>query len=481
MDNLLNSILHQSFEFYAKSYEIYENGHCIKQATCNTTVIAEYSTLEMNFKLFNNPTYIDNEFTLSISSDDLLNDRVQYGRLRPTDFIAGNPSTPTVCNIFLQNGVLRFATPNTIRLIEFSGIFKINNDNTIVPFVFKSNCHQRYENSQPKMGLQECSRTICVEKNIDGCNGYKIEPGVGYIVKIFNNDMGKPNMSDKPMKVVRKTEKSVELRGFPIEAMTPFGWQEVDYSVYGLIVYYEHNKVSKCLLHMYDRNTFIEYRHVDKTPLVTADTNSTISECEQYAQQAQDAANIGNTSKAHQYGLKVYDSIISKPLQLKKVQDIQSVALALGKLMKGDYFSDNDSIKKAVGLTYYFLSKAIANGNDNPYLYSYRFSVTWEYNKAFYHFFAQSEGMPLIDNPYNPFGQSMLMAYDHHLQGMQMADMLSEPRIANLDPALGNIFNEIYSRYSSTPSEQIIKLGTEYHAQIFKYLDKKIAALDFDF
>lgn len=33
-----------------------------------------------------------------------------------------------------------------------------------------------------------------------------------------------------------------------------------------------------------------------------------------------------------------------------------------------------------------FLSKAIADGNDNPYLYAYRFSITWEYNKVFYHY-----------------------------------------------------------------------------------------------
>ena len=366
---------------------------------------------------------------------------------------------------------------------ELQARLKVEREQTlqIEPFIFKSNCHQRYENGQPKMGLQECFRTVCVDKNIDGCNGYKLESGVGYIVKVFNDDLGRPNMSDKPMKVVRKTENSVELRGFSVEAMSPFGWQEVDYSVYGFIVYYEHGKVSKCVLHMYDRNTFIEYRYVDKTPLMTANTNSSISECEQFAQQAQDAANIGNTSKAHQYGLKVYDSIIRDPLQLSKVSDIQSIALTLGKLMEGDFFSDNDSIKKAVGLSYYFLSKAIADGNDNPYLYAYRFSITWEYNKVFYHLFAHSENEQLPDSPYDPFGQSMLMAYDHHLQGMQMADMLIKPRIANLDPALGNIFNGIYARYRSTPSEQIIRLGKEYHVQIFEYLDKKIKALDFDF
>ena len=62
------------------------------------------------------------------------------------------------------------------------------------------------------MGLQECFRTVCVEKNINGCNGYKLESGVGYIVKVFNDDLGRPNMSDKPMKsfVKRKTPLNYE-------------------------------------------------------------------------------------------------------------------------------------------------------------------------------------------------------------------------------------------------------------------------------
>ena len=100
----------------------------------------------------------------------------------------------------------------------------------IQPFTFRSNCHQRYENDTPVMGLQECVRTVSLVKNTDGCPGYKLDPGVGYIVKIYNDDLGKPNMSDKPMKVVTKSADMVELRGFPIEARSPFGWQEVDYS-----------------------------------------------------------------------------------------------------------------------------------------------------------------------------------------------------------------------------------------------------------
>ena len=37
------------------------------------------------------------------------------------------------------------------------------------------------------------------------------------IVKIYNDDLGKPNMSDKPMKLIRKTNEMAEFRGFPIE------------------------------------------------------------------------------------------------------------------------------------------------------------------------------------------------------------------------------------------------------------------------
>lgn len=145
---------------------------------------------------------------------------------------------------------------------------------SVEPFVFKSNCHQRYESGEPKLGLQECIRTIRVEKNANGCSGYRLAPGEGYIVKIYNDDLGKPNMSDKPMKVVRRTDNILELRGFPIEAQSPFGWQEIDLSDYGLVVYYENGQVSKCVLHMYDRDTYIEYSQKDIQP---PDFNITIN------------------------------------------------------------------------------------------------------------------------------------------------------------------------------------------------------------
>lgn len=123
----------------------------------------------------------------------------------------------------------------------------------MIPFVFCSKQHQRYQNGQPVMGLQVCPRTISVVNNTDGCPGYKIQAGDGVIVKIFNDDLRKPLMSDKPMRVVGKTNDTIELRGYELLAQGPFGWQSVDYSCYGLTVSLKEGRVIKCVLHMFDR------------------------------------------------------------------------------------------------------------------------------------------------------------------------------------------------------------------------------------
>ena len=44
-----------------------------------------------------------------------------------------------------------------------------DNKDSFKPFVFRSDSHQRYQNGSPVMGLQECIRTVRVEKNTNGC------------------------------------------------------------------------------------------------------------------------------------------------------------------------------------------------------------------------------------------------------------------------------------------------------------------------
>jgi hypothetical protein len=130
---------------------------------------------------------------------------------------------------------------------------------------FKSTEHQRYTNGCEVGGLQTCNRAVEIKPNVSGCEGYNIPIGKGYIVTIYNLDGVHPmwgnnvQMSPKPMVVVVQTDTKLELRGYPVLAMTPFGWMEVDQSDYGITIYFDAGKVKKCVLHMFDRNTDIVY------------------------------------------------------------------------------------------------------------------------------------------------------------------------------------------------------------------------------
>jgi hypothetical protein len=115
------------------------------------------------------------------------------------------------------------------------------------------------------MGLQKCLRTIQIEVNNEGCQGYNIEPGDGYILKIFNDDTQTSLMSAKPMRLHDHTENTIELRGYPLMALSPFGWQPVDYSSYSFVIYVNNGIISKCEMRMLDRDLVIEYRNSHDT------------------------------------------------------------------------------------------------------------------------------------------------------------------------------------------------------------------------
>lgn len=185
---------------------------------------------------------------------------------------------------------------------------EIENRNSFYPFTFKSDCHQRYESNIPVQGLQQCGRTVSVINNTNGCPGYRLEAGVGYIVKIYNDDLGKPNMSDKPMKLIRKTNEMAEFRGFPIEAQTPFGWQEIDYSDYGLTIYYKNSNVCKCVLHMYDRGVDLEYRKESASTNSPASASQEKSIAEKYVEEAFTQIKMGKDGDSVYHLIKVVEN-----------------------------------------------------------------------------------------------------------------------------------------------------------------------------
>lgn len=284
----IDDIYGKSFRFIVDRYEEWANQQCTSQGKLDGEIVAEVRGDKIVFTISGAKRLnIVSTFSMSLShpNSQILNskgnplvqsDRIQY----LTNNVSGD-NVPFLCHLFYENGrisYVRFAfmdpnssalLPMTSRIYEFYGdmvelsgssITKTPGKNEFTPFVFKSTCHQRYENIIPVRGLQQCLRTVSVEKNINGCSGYKINPGDGYIVKIFNNDTGQPNMSDKPMRIKSISKDMIVLQGYPLKAMSPFGWMDVDYSEYGLDVHYHNGEIEKCVLHMYERDTFIEYR-----------------------------------------------------------------------------------------------------------------------------------------------------------------------------------------------------------------------------
>lgn len=283
----IEDIFGKGFHFVADRYEEWANQKCTSQGDLNAEIVAEVvgdriiftiSRAEhLNIVKTTSMDLSNPQSTILKAADSFLvtSDRIQY----VANNISGS-NDPYVCHLFYENGRISyvrfgFMDPNSSSLIPMANrIYEFYGDMVELdctskskatkiefkPFVFRSTCHQRYENIMPVRGLQQCLRTVSVEKNERGCSGYQIQPGDGYIVKIFNNDIGQPNMSDKPMRIKSISRDLVVLQGYPLKAMSPFGWIDVDYSEYGLDVHYRNGEIEKCVLHMYERDTFIEYR-----------------------------------------------------------------------------------------------------------------------------------------------------------------------------------------------------------------------------
>lgn len=136
-----------------------------------------------------------------------------------------------------------------------------------IDFFFESSNHLRYENGEIVAGPHPAgaSRAVKVEPNINGCSGYNVNGGEGYIVTIYNMDGVLPiwqnnvQMSPKPMRVVSQSADKIVLRGYPVQAMSPFGWVDFDGQDYGLTIYIKNEEVEKCVLHLHDRKVDIEY------------------------------------------------------------------------------------------------------------------------------------------------------------------------------------------------------------------------------
>lgn len=347
---------------------------------------------------------------------------------------------------------------------------------TFKPFVFESNQHQRYENNNPVQGIQKCPRTIIVEKNINGCSGYKLVPGEGYIVRGINGDTGNPQFTPKPMLLIKSSESVVELRGYEVEAMTPFGYEKFDQSDYGLTVYYKDGEVERCILHMFDRKIDLEYMKVEPE----------ITEAEQYVNAAMNKLRGGQDGDAVYHPLYLaWRSIQNNPEQLADIVDDYTFGSALSIFLSfGTVNVDIDAWQQITSLSYLFLSKAINANKNKMNAYKNRIMLMLSNNEAFQY---------TVSSVVNKDMSIMSFAMGFHqfdardaMYKMEYADFAACPQVISMNDyfarAYRDLENKVNSNFFRKDADTLIMEGIQLHKDITDYLENKvITEQDIDF
>ncbi|MBP1644925.1 MAG: hypothetical protein H6Q16_500 [Bacteroidetes bacterium] len=295
------------FTFIADNCKIWYEGECIKEINSKINITG-------NINLFS--SVLRNKMQVSIDNSEIsdyiadrllfkeisrLNDRILWSNNFLNDYEGAEYKN---MSLFFSSGVLSRISinrSNPLYMIEFNSTQqegKIDDEDTInilnekasaqgdkqgmslgswgalmgginlSNFIFKSNSHQRYENNQLNGQIQEnCHRSIIIKENINGCEGYIINNGEGYIVSIINDSdsnlySGNKTMSPKPMKIISQSEDKIVLRGYKCKAVTPFGAMDFSGDDYGMTISLKNNKVDSCTLHMHDRNINIKYMDI---------------------------------------------------------------------------------------------------------------------------------------------------------------------------------------------------------------------------
>lgn len=338
-------------------------------------------------------------------------------------------------------------------------------------------CHQRYENGQPVRGLQVCPRYIKIKKNINGCSGYQLTPGDGYILTATNGDTGQPQFAPKPMRVVKFSDSEILLKGYCVSAQTPFGWQEIDLSDYGFSIILEKNVVKKCILFLYDRNVKLEYMVGSKT--TENSTNNTacrMVETESLVVEALKQLSIGNNGDETYHPLyKSWRSYKDNPEQLKNIKDFGHYGMGLMIFLSYGTISDIDDRQQLASLAYLFISKAIKQNSANANLFKNRLLLMITNHEAFEYTVSS------VVNKDQDFFSMNLMPFQARdaMFKMEYADLSFNRALLSID-ILASKYQDLQTKINSgffgkeSTNESIISSGKSLHEQVLTYLEHKV-------
>ncbi len=280
-------IKRQSFIFEADQCLVWYQGNCIRTVNSLFSLHGDVScdgNLDIYIDNDGIEDYIDDFFSFAevshnkdrvLWSNDLFGGGVGFRYPNMSLFYVGgkvarvyiNRSNPMIMLEFLSPLARGVQEPESELLLIANKIAnltkkKINFDN----IEFVSSSHQRYEYGETAGQLHvDARRSIVITKNINGCEGYDLEPGDGYIFKIINLDSVHPiwgnnvQVTPKPVRIISQDEDRTVMRGYQCYAQGPFGRVPFNGSDVGLIIDHKYGEITKCTFHRYDKDLRVEY------------------------------------------------------------------------------------------------------------------------------------------------------------------------------------------------------------------------------
>lgn len=331
-------------------------------------------------------------------------------------------------------------------------------------FVFKSPDHLRYENGRHDSGPHGgARRAVKVEPNING--------GEGYTVTMYNLDGNHPvwqnnvQMAPKQMKIVSQDSSKVVLRGYGYDMMG------ASFADYGLTIHYNDGEISKCILHMHDRNVDIEYLK-----------GETISNEEPQAVALSKRANAQfqneSVTDGRQLLVQIYRSIKSDPTQLKNVTDFSSLGTSFLLMLDQNLSDDIDTLQMMASVSYLCISKAIRSDSTNLNLYKDRLLMLRFGHEPFR--YTVMHALDIDASPLSFMGSMASYSARDAIYKMEIADLELHPQLhrqVQLFKERKAEFDEMVGRQFFMPEktlDKVIHSGQENHTKLLAYLDNRV-------
>lgn len=346
-------------------------------------------------------------------------------------------------------------------------------------FVFKSPDHLRYEFGKHVSGPHGgAGRAIKVEPNSNGCEGYNIRIGDGYIITIFNLDGNHPvwqnniQVTPKPMRIVSQTSEKIVLRGYQVQAKGPFGWVDFNGADYGLSILLNNGEIDKCILHMHDRSADIEY--LKGEVLFSVNEPEIIS----WARKANEQFLSQQVTDGRQLLINIYRSVKANPGQLREVKDFASLGSSFFFMLNQKISDDTDTLQMMASVGYLCLSKAIKQDKSNPNLYKDRLYILLVGHEPLS--YTVMHALKIDVNSYTFMGSMATISARDAIYKMEIADLELYPVIYRQIPIFKKRkeeFDEKISRQFFMPEktlDNVVKSGLENHEKLLVYLENKV-------